>query len=195
MVVNAAEGEPASLKDRAAARRACPTSCSTGPCSPPRRSAPRRRSSASARRERRPAQRAARDRRTPPPARAVVQLRCPVVPDGYVSGPGVRARKPSERRPRASRRSRRRCHFERGVRRPPDARQQRRDARPPGADRSSRRRVVPRSSARPTSPGSALVTLSGPIAHPGVYEIEHGASLSSADRRRRRAERDASARP
>jgi NADH:ubiquinone oxidoreductase subunit F (NADH-binding) len=31
----------------------------------------------------------------------------------------------------------------------------------------------------PTQPGSALVTLSGPIAHPGVYEIEHGASLSS----------------
>ncbi len=31
----------------------------------------------------------------------------------------------------------------------------------------------------PTQPGSALVTLSGPIAQPGVYEIEHGASLSS----------------
>jgi NADH:ubiquinone oxidoreductase subunit F (NADH-binding) len=31
----------------------------------------------------------------------------------------------------------------------------------------------------PTQPGSALVTLSGAIAHPGVYEIEHGASLSS----------------
>jgi NADH:ubiquinone oxidoreductase subunit F (NADH-binding) len=31
----------------------------------------------------------------------------------------------------------------------------------------------------PTQPGSALVTLSGAVAHPGVYEIEHGASLSS----------------
>lgn len=31
----------------------------------------------------------------------------------------------------------------------------------------------------PSQPGSALVTLSGPIADPGVYEIEHGASLSS----------------
>ncbi len=31
----------------------------------------------------------------------------------------------------------------------------------------------------PSQPGSALVTLSGPIAHPGVYEIEHGASLTS----------------
>ena len=31
----------------------------------------------------------------------------------------------------------------------------------------------------PSQPGSALVTLSGAIAHPGVYEIEHGASLSS----------------
>ncbi|HEY4895543.1 MAG TPA: NADH-ubiquinone oxidoreductase-F iron-sulfur binding region domain-containing protein [Solirubrobacteraceae bacterium] len=31
----------------------------------------------------------------------------------------------------------------------------------------------------PAQPGSALVTLSGPVAHPGVYEIEHGASLSS----------------
>jgi NADH:ubiquinone oxidoreductase subunit F (NADH-binding) len=31
----------------------------------------------------------------------------------------------------------------------------------------------------PTQPGSALVTLSGAIAHPGVYEIEQGASLSS----------------
>jgi NADH:ubiquinone oxidoreductase subunit F (NADH-binding) len=31
----------------------------------------------------------------------------------------------------------------------------------------------------PSQPGSALVTLSGPVAHPGVYEIEQGASLSS----------------
>lgn len=31
----------------------------------------------------------------------------------------------------------------------------------------------------PSQPGSTLVTLSGPIAHPGVYEIEHGACLSS----------------
>lgn len=30
-----------------------------------------------------------------------------------------------------------------------------------------------------SQPGSTLLTLSGPIAHPGVYEIEHGASLSS----------------
>lgn len=31
----------------------------------------------------------------------------------------------------------------------------------------------------PTQPGSLLITLSGPVAHPGVYEIESGASLSS----------------
>jgi NADH:ubiquinone oxidoreductase subunit F (NADH-binding) len=31
----------------------------------------------------------------------------------------------------------------------------------------------------PSQPGSALVTLSGPVADPGVYEIEHGASLAS----------------
>jgi NADH:ubiquinone oxidoreductase subunit F (NADH-binding) len=31
----------------------------------------------------------------------------------------------------------------------------------------------------PAHPGSALVTLSGPVARPGVYEIEHGASLSA----------------
>ncbi len=31
----------------------------------------------------------------------------------------------------------------------------------------------------PSQPGSALVTLTGPVAHPGVYEIEHGASLRS----------------
>jgi NADH:ubiquinone oxidoreductase subunit F (NADH-binding) len=31
----------------------------------------------------------------------------------------------------------------------------------------------------PTQPGSALVTLSGAVTHPGVYEIEHGASLTS----------------
>ncbi len=31
----------------------------------------------------------------------------------------------------------------------------------------------------PSQPGSALVTLSGPVAHPGVYEIEYGASLGS----------------
>jgi NADH:ubiquinone oxidoreductase subunit F (NADH-binding) len=31
----------------------------------------------------------------------------------------------------------------------------------------------------PSQPGSALITLSGPVAYPGVYEIEHGASLSS----------------
>jgi NADH:ubiquinone oxidoreductase subunit F (NADH-binding) len=30
----------------------------------------------------------------------------------------------------------------------------------------------------PAQPGSALVTLSGPVANPAVYEIEHGASLS-----------------
>jgi NADH:ubiquinone oxidoreductase subunit F (NADH-binding) len=31
----------------------------------------------------------------------------------------------------------------------------------------------------PSQPGSALVTLAGAVAHPGVYEIEHGASLAS----------------
>ncbi len=31
----------------------------------------------------------------------------------------------------------------------------------------------------PSQPGSALVTLSGPVANPGVYEIEYGASLAS----------------
>jgi NADH:ubiquinone oxidoreductase subunit F (NADH-binding) len=31
----------------------------------------------------------------------------------------------------------------------------------------------------PSQPGSALVTLSGPVANPGVYEIEYGASLSA----------------
>jgi len=31
----------------------------------------------------------------------------------------------------------------------------------------------------PSQPGSALVTLTGALAHPGVYEIEHGASLMS----------------
>lgn len=31
----------------------------------------------------------------------------------------------------------------------------------------------------PTQPGSTLVTLAGPVAHPGVYEIEHGSSLAS----------------
>jgi NADH:ubiquinone oxidoreductase subunit F (NADH-binding) len=30
-----------------------------------------------------------------------------------------------------------------------------------------------------SQPGSALLTLSGPVASPGVYEIEHGASLAS----------------
>jgi NADH:ubiquinone oxidoreductase subunit F (NADH-binding) len=31
----------------------------------------------------------------------------------------------------------------------------------------------------PEQPGSTLLTLSGPLAYPGVYEVEHGASLSS----------------
>lgn len=31
----------------------------------------------------------------------------------------------------------------------------------------------------PSQPGSALVTLSGPVANPGVYEIEYGATLTS----------------
>ena len=31
----------------------------------------------------------------------------------------------------------------------------------------------------PAQPGSALVTLSGPVARPGVYEIEHGAALAA----------------
>ena len=32
---------------------------------------------------------------------------------------------------------------------------------------------------RPTQPGSALITLSGPLTYPGVYEIEPGSSLTS----------------
>ncbi|HEX3434130.1 MAG TPA: NADH-ubiquinone oxidoreductase-F iron-sulfur binding region domain-containing protein [Solirubrobacteraceae bacterium] len=31
----------------------------------------------------------------------------------------------------------------------------------------------------PSQPGSALITLSGPVASPGVYEIEHGASMAA----------------
>jgi NADH:ubiquinone oxidoreductase subunit F (NADH-binding) len=31
----------------------------------------------------------------------------------------------------------------------------------------------------PSQPGSALLTLSGPVVNPGVYEVEHGASLAS----------------
>jgi NADH:ubiquinone oxidoreductase subunit F (NADH-binding) len=31
----------------------------------------------------------------------------------------------------------------------------------------------------PSQPGSALVTLAGPVAHPGVYEIEYGSPLSA----------------
>ena len=31
----------------------------------------------------------------------------------------------------------------------------------------------------PEQPGSALVTLAGPVAHPGVYEIEHGSPLAA----------------
>jgi NADH:ubiquinone oxidoreductase subunit F (NADH-binding) len=31
----------------------------------------------------------------------------------------------------------------------------------------------------PDQPGSTLVTLTGPLAYPGVYEVEHGTSLSS----------------
>lgn len=31
----------------------------------------------------------------------------------------------------------------------------------------------------PSQPGSTLVTLSGPLAYPGVYEVEYGASLTS----------------
>jgi NADH:ubiquinone oxidoreductase subunit F (NADH-binding) len=36
-----------------------------------------------------------------------------------------------------------------------------------------------RSLGTPEDPGSALVTMTGPVAHPGVYEIEHGSSLAS----------------
>jgi NADH:ubiquinone oxidoreductase subunit F (NADH-binding) len=36
-----------------------------------------------------------------------------------------------------------------------------------------------RSLGAPAQPGSALITLSGPVAHPGVYEIELGSSLAS----------------
>jgi NADH:ubiquinone oxidoreductase subunit F (NADH-binding) len=46
----------------------------------------------------------------------------------------------------------------------------------------------------PSQPGSALITMTGPVEHPGAYEIEHGASLASvidaaggADRRLRAA--------
>lgn len=34
-----------------------------------------------------------------------------------------------------------------------------------------------RSLGTPADPGSTLITLSGPVAHPGVYEVEHGSSL------------------
>jgi NADH:ubiquinone oxidoreductase subunit F (NADH-binding) len=36
-----------------------------------------------------------------------------------------------------------------------------------------------RSLGTPEHPGSALVTLSGPVPYPGVYEIEHGSSMAS----------------
>ena len=68
--------------------------------------------------------------------------------------------------------------FEQGVRRRPTLGGQRRDARPRRADRPSRPGVVS-PAGYPFQPGSALVTLSGALAHPGVYEIEHGASLQS----------------
>lgn len=32
---------------------------------------------------------------------------------------------------------------------------------------------------RSDQPGSTLITLSGPLAHPGVYEVEHGTSIAS----------------
>ena len=66
--------------------------------------------------------------------------------------------------------------FEQGRPATPDARQQRRDARPRRADRPPRPEWF-RELGTPSQPGSTLVTLSGPVAHPGVYEIEHGASL------------------
>jgi len=60
---------------------------------------------------------------------------------------------------------------------PPDARAERRDARAPG--------LIARHGASwfrqlgtAHDPGSALVTLSGAVARPGVYEIEHGVPLT-----------------
>ena len=73
----------------------------------------------------------------------------------------------------------------RARRRPPsDPGVQCRDARPRRADRPPRRRWF-RELGSDDEPGSALVTLSGAVGCPGVYEIEHGSLLAIAARRRR----------
>ena len=61
---------------------------------------------------------------------------------------------------------------------PPDARRQRRDAGRPSADRPQRAQWF-RSLGAPTQPGSALVTVAGAVASPGVFEIEYGSPLGS----------------
>ena len=98
---------------------------------------------------------------------------------------GVGARQPSRTAVRRSRRSPRRCPSSRAY----DA-VQRSSA---NAETLAHVALIARHGAAwfrqlgtPSQPGSALVTLAGAVAHPGVYEIEHGASLAVADRGRGR---------
>ena len=90
---------------------------------------------------------------------------------------GVRARQSPQRgacaadlHPAAAIRTRRRAA--------PDARQQRGDARPLALIARHGPKWF-RELGTDSEPGSTLITLSGPVAYPGVYEIEPGSSLSS----------------
>ena len=91
--------------------------------------------------------------------------------------PRVGARQPPLRRPRAA-------HvypptaLRTGRAGAPHVGLQRRDPRTPRADRTPRLQLVSRLGT-PEQPGSALVTLAGSVAAPGVYEIEHGSPLTA----------------
>jgi NADH:ubiquinone oxidoreductase subunit F (NADH-binding) len=177
VVINAAEGEPASLKDRMlvrslphlvldggelAARALGAQEVIVCVCASARASAE---SAAAAIAERRLA------------GAAPATMRVQVMPDHYLSGQESALVSylndgrllPTFTPP---------LPFERGVRRRPTL--------VSNAETLAHLALIARHGAEwfrelgtPAQPGSALLTLSGPVARPGVYEIEYGSSLSS----------------
>ncbi len=165
-----------------------PTSCSTAPCSPPPPWARTRFCSASV--SPTPPRSTPARSRSPnaglPGAggRVGFDSSCVAVPARYVAGQESALVIASRWRPRAAD-----LH-------PPAALRTRACAGGPRWSPTSRRSPTSRCSrgtasewfrelGTPAQPGSALVTLSGPVAFPGVYEIEHGSPLLGAARRRR----------